>query len=290
MELLDLSMSEILTKLNSGEVTSVQLVKLCQSQIERTKGLNALISTCFDTALEQAKIIDQKRANGEKVGELAGVPMVIKDNINILGTKTTCASKFLENYTSVYTATCVKKLQEAGAIVIGKANMDEFAMGSSNENSAFGPVKNPIDETRVPGGSSGGSVCSVASHQCYASLGTETGGSVREPASFCGVVGLKPTYGRVSRYGVVAFASSLDQVGPVTRTVEDNARMLGVIAGLDPLDMTSSDREVPNYLANINKGVKGVKIGIAKQFFSDKLDSDVRAKLDEAIEWYKENL
>ncbi len=289
MELLDLSMSEILAKLNSGEVTSVELVKLCQKQIEKTKDLNALISTCFDTALEQAKLIDEKRAKGEKVGVLAGVPMVIKDNINILGTKTTCASKFLENYTSVYTATCVKKLLDAGAVVIGKANMDEFAMGSSNENSAFGPVKNPIDTTRVPGGSSGGSVCSVASKQCYASLGTETGGSVREPASFCGVVGLKPTYGRVSRYGVVAFASSLDQVGPVTRTVEDNARILGVIAGKDEMDMTSANVSVPDYLANINKGIKGIKIGIAKQFFSDKLDSEVRAKLDEAIEWYRKN-
>ncbi|MBR4270104.1 MAG: Asp-tRNA(Asn)/Glu-tRNA(Gln) amidotransferase subunit GatA [Clostridia bacterium] len=289
MELLDLSMSEILTKLNNKEVTSVELVKLCQKRIEETKDLNALISTCFDTALEQAKIIDSKRAKGEKVGELAGVPMVIKDNINILGTKTTCASKFLSNYTSIYTATCVKKLLDAGVVVIGKANMDEFAMGSSNENSAFGPVKNPIDKTRVPGGSSGGSVCSVASKQCFASLGTETGGSVREPASFCGVVGLKPTYGRVSRYGVVAFASSLDQVGPVTRTVEDNARILSVIAGKDEMDMTSANVAVPNYLANINKGVKGIKIGVAKQFFSDKLDGEVRSKLDDAIAWYQAN-
>ena len=289
MDLLDLSMTEVIAKLNAGEVTSVELVNLCKKRIEETTRLNALISTCFDTALSQAKDIDDRRKKGEKLGALAGVPVVIKDNINLVGTKTTCASKFLANYESIYTATCAQKLVDAGAVIIGKANMDEFAMGSSNENSAFGPVKNPVDETRVPGGSSGGSVCSVASKQCYASLGTETGGSVREPASFCGVVGLKPTYGRVSRYGVVAFASSLDQVGPVTRTVKDNALLLSVIAGKDNFDMTSAAVEVPNYLASIDKGVKDIKIGIAKQFFTDSLDSEVRARLDEAIEWYKAN-
>jgi len=289
MELLDLSMTEVLEKLNKGEVTSVELVKLCKKRIEDTVRLNALISTCFDTALKQAENIDKRRKKGEKLGALAGVPVVIKDNINLIGTKTTCASKFLENYTSIYTATCVQKLLEADAVIIGKANMDEFAMGSSNENSAFGPVKNPVDETRVPGGSSGGSVCSVASKQCFASLGTETGGSVREPASFCGVVGLKPTYGRVSRYGVVAFASSLDQVGPVTRTVRDNALLLGVIAGKDKMDMTSANEKVPNYLANIDKGVKGMRIGVAKEFFTEALDSDVKARLEEAIAWFKDN-
>ena len=289
MDLLDLSMTEVLSKLNSGEVTSVELVKLCKKRVEEKSDLNALLSTCFDAAIKRAEEIDKKRKSGAKLGALAGVPIVIKDNINLVGTKTTCASKFLENYYSIYTATCAQKLIDADAIIIGKANMDEFAMGSSNENSAFGAVKNPVDNTRVPGGSSGGSACVVASKQCFASLGTDTGGSIREPSSFCGVVGLKPTYGRVSRYGVVAFASSLDQVGPITRTVQDNALLLSVIAGQDKLDMTSSNEKVPDYLTNLNKGVKGLKIGIAKEFFTSALDGDIKAKLDDAISWFKSN-
>ncbi len=289
MKYLDYSLTEIIEKLKGGEVTSVELVKECFERIKETADLNALNSTYEQEALARAKAIDEARGRGEDVGGLGGVPVVLKDNINYLGTRTTCASKFLENFISPYTATCAQKLHDAGAIVIAKANMDEFAMGSSNENSAFGPVKNPVDNTRVPGGSSGGSACTVKARQCFMSLGTDTGGSIREPSSFCGVVGIKPTYGRVSRYGVVAFASSLDQVGPLTRTVRDNALALSIIAGADPMDMTSSQTEVPNYLSDIDKGVKGLKIGMPSQFFTDKLSPSVRSSLDKAIEWYREN-
>ena len=288
MKYLDYSLTEIIDLLNSGQVTSQELVRECFDRIKETQDLNALNSTYFDEAMKRAGEIDAARARGENVGALGGVPVVLKDNINYLGTRTTCASKFLENFVSPYTATCASKLHDAGAVIIAKANMDEFAMGSSNENSAFGAVRNPVDTSRVPGGSSGGSACTVAARQCFASLGTDTGGSIREPASFCGVVGIKPTYGRVSRYGVVAFASSLDQVGPLTRTVKDNALMLNVIAGADDMDMTASKVAVPDYLADIDKGVKGLKIGVAKQFFSDKLSGDVRTALEQAIEWYKE--
>ncbi len=288
MKYIDYSLSEILDLLNSKKVTAVELVNSCFEQIEATADLNALNSTYKEMALARAKEIDEARTRGEKVGALAGVPIVLKDNINFLGTKTSCASKFLENFVSPYTATCAKKLYDAGAIIIGKANMDEFAMGSSNENSAFGAVKNPVDNTCVPGGSSGGSACSVAAKQCFAALGTDTGGSIREPSSFCGVVGIKPTYGRVSRYGVVAFASSLDQVGPLTRTVRDNATMLNIISGKDEADMTTSNTAVPDFTANLDKGVKGIKIGVAKQFFTDQLSSEVSTTLKNAIEWYRQ--
>ena len=284
MDYLNCSLTEILDKLKSGEVTSEELVRLCFDKIRKTADLNALNSTYEQEALARARQIDEDRHQGKDVGVLGGVPIVIKDNINLLGTKTTCASKFLENFISPYTATCAQRLVDAGAVVIAKANMDEFAMGSSNENSAFGPVKNPIDTTRVPGGSSGGSAASVAAKQCFASLGTETGGSIREPSSFCGVVGLKPTYGRVSRYGVVAFASSLDQVGPITRTVQDNALLTSIIAGHDDFDMTSSTEEVPNYLSTINDSVKGLRIGIARQFFKDNLNAEIKSAIMQAVD------
>ena len=256
-------------------------------RIKDTADLNALISTTEELALQQAKSVDERRAKGEKLGVLAGIPIVIKDIINLEGTRTTCGSKFLENFISPYTATCAQKLIDADAVILGKANMDEFGMGSSNENSAFGICHNPVNPDYVPGGSSGGSACTVAAKQCFASLGTDTGGSIREPASFCGIVGLKPTYGRVSRFGVVAFASSCDQVGPMTRTVKDNAIMLNVIAGNDENDMTSSSVSVPDFTANLDKGVKGLKIGLPKQFFNDKLTGVVREKLEQAIEKYK---
>lgn len=284
MDYLKLNLWEIKEKLESKEITSEELVKLCFQRIKETKELNALISTCEEMALKQAKLIDEKRSKNEKVGILAGIPIIIKDNINIEGTKTTCASKFLENYQSIYTATCVQKLIDAGAVIVGKANMDEFAMGSSNETSYFGVVHNPVDTDYVPGGSSGGSASAVASYQGFSALGTDTGGSIREPASFCGVVGLKPTYGRVSRYGVVAFASSLDQVGPITRSVKDSAIMLQVLAGRDENDMTSSNTEIPNYLKAIDFDVKNLKIGIAKQFFNDQLNSEVKEKISHTID------
>ena len=289
MEYIEKSLTEILKDLESGKVTSEQLVNLCYAQIEKTKNLNALNSTCISDALERARLIDQKRKNGEKLGKLAGVPIVIKDNINKKGTKTTCSSKLLANYESVYDATVVEKLEKEDAVIIGKANMDEFAMGSSNENSAFGVVHNPVDFDRVPGGSSGGSATSVKANQCFASLGTDTGGSVRQPSSFCGVVGIKPTYSRVSRYGVVAFASSLDQVGPITKTVEDNALILEVLAGYDEKENTSSKEPVPEYSKNLTDNIKGLRIGVAKEFFSLGLDSEVETAVKNAIEFYRAN-
>ncbi|MBO7508423.1 MAG: Asp-tRNA(Asn)/Glu-tRNA(Gln) amidotransferase subunit GatA, partial [Clostridia bacterium] len=289
MDYTKLSLLEISKKIHNKEVSSEEITKQIIENIKKTENLNALNSYNFDEAIERAKEVDQKIANGEDLPVLAGVPIVIKDNINIKGQKTTCSSKMLENYVSVYDATVIEKLKSQYAIFVGKANMDEFAMGSSNENSAFGPVLNPVDTTRVPGGSSGGSAASVAGFQCYAALGTDTGGSIREPASFCGVVGLKPTYGRVSRYGVVAFASSLDQVGPITRTVKDNAVMLSAIAGYDPKETTSSKLPVPDYLSEIKDNVKGIKIGIAKEFFALGMDSDVEDAIKNAIEFYKQN-
>lgn len=289
MEILDKSLTEIIKDLNSGVVTSEQLVLVCIKRIENTKELNALNSTCFDEALERAKSIDKKRLAGEKVGRLAGAPIVIKDNINKVGTKTTCSSRLLENYESVFDATVVKKLEDEDAVIIAKANMDEFAMGSSNENSAFGPVKNPVNTEYVTGGSSGGSAATVKAKQCFASLGTDTGGSVRQPASYCGVVGMKPTYSRVSRYGVVAFASSLDQVGPITRTVEDNALMLEILAGYDEKENTSSKLPVPSYCKNLSGSVKGLKIGVAKEFFALGMDKEVKDAVDNAINFYKDN-
>lgn len=289
MEFLDKSLTEIIKDLNDNVVTSEQLVLMCKQRVEETKDLNALNSTYFDDALEKAKQIDIKRKNGVKLGRLAGVPIVIKDNINKIGTKTTCSSKLLENYESVFDATVVKKLENEDAIIIAKANMDEFAMGSSNENSAFGPVKNPVNPEYVPGGSSGGSAASVKAKQCFASLGTDTGGSVRQPSSYCGVVGIKPTYSRVSRYGVVAFASSLDQVGPITRTVEDNALMLEILAGYDENENTSSKKPVPNYYENLSDSIKGLKIGIAKEFFALGMDKEVQDAVNSAIDFYKQN-
>lgn len=289
MDYTKLSLLEISKKIHSREVTSEEVTLQIIEKIKSTQNLNALNSFNFENALEDAKKIDEKLANGEKLPVLAGVPIVIKDNINIKGLKTTCSSKMLENYVSIYDATVVEKLKSQGAIIVGKANMDEFAMGSSNENSAFGPVLNPHDTTRVPGGSSGGSAASVAAHQCYASLGTDTGGSIRQPSSFCGVVGLKPTYGRVSRYGVVAFASSLDQVGPITRTVKDNAIMLSAIAGYDPKETTSEQIDVPDYLNEIKDNIKGLKIGVAKEFFALGMDEEVQKVINNAIEFYKAN-
>ena len=283
LDILELTLTELKARLDVRDITSEQVTKACLEKIEGTKGLNALISVCSESALKQAKVVDIARAKGEKLGPLAGVPIVLKDNINYAGLKTTCASRFLSNNVSVYNATVTERLLDAGAIVLGKANMDEFAMGSSNENSYFGIVKNPHDLACVPGGSSGGSAVSVAANQCFASLGTDTGGSIRQPSSYCGVVGLKPTYGLVSRYGVVAFASSLDQVGPITRSVRDSALMLNVLAGKkDPLDMTNVGSST-DYLKTITGKVSGVRVGVVKQFFQEGLAPEVRAKTEEAI-------
>lgn len=289
MSYLDLDILTIHKMLENKEITSTMLVNECFDNIEKNQDLNALNETMKDYALAKAKEIDEKYIKGEKLPLLAGIPVVIKDNINMLNTKTTCSSKILSNYESIYDATVVKKLKDNDAIIIGKANMDEFAMGSSNENSATGIVKNPIDRTRVPGGSSGGSACSVKAKECFASLGTDTGGSIRLPASFCGVVGMKPTYSRVSRYGVVAFGSGLDQVGPLAKTVKDNAIMLSAISGYDENENTSSKNPVPNYLEEIKSNIKGMKIGVAKEFFAMGMDSQVEIAVKNAIEFYKEN-
>jgi len=283
------SLLEVSSALRTGEVTSESLTLACLNKIEEEKDINALNSVCREQALEMARKVDKMFSEGKQLPLLAGIPVVIKDNINYKGTKTTCSSKLLENYVSPYNATVVEKLLENYAVIIGKANMDEFAMGSSNENSAFGNVLNPINKEYVPGGSSGGSCACVKACECYASLGTDTGGSIRQPASFCGVVGLKPTYSRVSRYGVVAFASSLDQVGPVARTSKDCAVMLNAIAGYDEKENTSSKVDVPNYLECIKGSVKGLKIGIAKEFFELNADDDVRKCVNDAIEMYKKN-
>lgn len=289
MSYLDLDILSLHQMLATKKITSTQLVKECFENIKNSSDLNALNETMEDYALSQAKIIDEKYTSGEELPLLAGIPVVIKDNINMLGTKTTCSSKILSNYESIYDATVVKKLKDNLAIIIGKANMDEFAMGSSNENSATGLVRNPIDKTRVPGGSSGGSACSVKAKDCIASLGTDTGGSIRLPASFCGVVGMKPTYSRVSRYGVVAFGSGLDQVGPLTKTVKDNAIMLNAISGYDENENTSSKNPVPDYLNEIKSSIKGLKIGVAKQFFSMSMNKDVLDSVNNAIEFYRNN-
>lgn len=288
MDYLNLSLYEISKLLKERKVTSVMLTKLCFENIEKNKHLNALLSTRKEEALKEAEIADKILDEG-KGTYLTGVPIIIKDNINMVGTKTTCGSKFLENYESIYNAGVVEKLLKQNAIILGKANMDEFAMGSSNENSAFGPCLNPVDNTRVPGGSSGGSACSVSANLCFASLGSDTGGSIRQPASFCGCVGLKPTYGLVSRYGLVAYASSLDQIGPLTKTVKDSMIMLESIAGYDEREFTSKNREVEHYLDNLNSSVKGVRIGIPTNFLNMGMDKCVKDKIDNAIEFFKEN-
>lgn len=282
------TLSQVLELLELGKVTSEELTRACLEEIESTKDLNALISVDHKYALSEAKKADERRRVGEKL-PLLGVPVIIKDNISTEHFKTTCASKFLANYVAPYEATVVKRLREAGAVIIAKANMDEFACGASGENSAFGATLNPVDKTRVAGGSSSGSASSVSAYNAYASLGTDTGGSIRQPAGFCGVVGMKPTYGRVSRYGVVAFASSLDQVGPITRTVEDNAKILEIISGKDEMDSTSANVPVENYSFAVNESIKGKRIGVAKEYFALEASPEVRREIERTIEFYREN-
>jgi aspartyl-tRNA(Asn)/glutamyl-tRNA(Gln) amidotransferase subunit A len=287
-ELYELTASEIREKYDKKEVTVVEIVKSFLSRIkEEDEKIKAFITVCEDSALAMAEEVQALFDKGEKLGPLAGIPIAIKDNMCIKGVKTTCGSKILENFISPYNATVINKLNDAHAIILGKLNMDEFAMGSSTENSAFFITKNPLNLNKVPGGSSGGSAASVADNMAVITLGSDTGGSIREPASFCGVVGLKPTYGLVSRYGLVAFASSLDQIGPISRNVKDNALMLNVVAGHDEMDSTSAKLEKKDYAKALVNDVKGLKIGIPKEYFAEGIDKEVRIVVEKAIEEFK---
>ena len=273
------------TAIANRQFTATSVVQEFYKKIEAEDGdIHAYLTLCQERALQQAAYIDALAGRGEPLPPLAGVPIAIKDVMVTKGVRTTAGSKILDNFVPPYDCTAVERLEAAGAIVLGKTNCDEFAMGSSNENSAYGPVRNPRDKTRVPGGSSGGSAAVVAAGTAVAALGSDTGGSIRQPASFCGVVGLMPTYGRVSRYGLIAFASSLDHIGPLTKTVKDAAIILRTIAGRDPLDSTSADVPVPDYVEEIAKPVKGLRLGIPKEYFGEGLDPEVRASVEAAIE------
>lgn len=277
---------DIVKKVKSGQIKSEDLVKHYFENIDKFSHKNAVLEK-FPDALVRAREIDEKVARGEKLGKLAGVPILIKDNIMYEGKIASCASKFLQNHTAQYTATAVKKLLSEDAIIIGRTNMDEFAMGSSCENSAFGAGLNALDDTRVAGGSSGGSASAVALDLCAVALGSDTGGSIRQPASLNGVVGIKGSYGRVSRYGLIAFASSLDQIGPITKTVEDSALVLEVMSGEDPHDMTCGHMPQEDYLSKLFPAVKGKTIGIIRQVDSLLEGSKYNANFDKLIEWLK---
>lgn len=288
-ELLKKSASEQRKALLNKEISAVELVNATYERIDEVEDkVKAFNSLTKDTALETAKKVDEKIAKGEELPLLAGIPLVLKDNMNLVGSKTTASSKILENFVSPYNATITDKLLNNLVPIIAKANLDEFAMGSSNENSAFGKVHNPWNLNKVPGGSSGGSAASVAACEATLSLGSDTGGSIRLPASFCGIVGMKPTYGRVSRYGLIAFASSLDQIGPFARTVEDAATLLQVISGHDAKDSTSLDIPVEDYSKSLNNDIKGRKIGVIKELMGEGLSDDVRKAIDLAIDTYKQ--
>jgi aspartyl-tRNA(Asn)/glutamyl-tRNA(Gln) amidotransferase subunit A len=281
------SIAELSKALANGEFTSQELVRAYLGRIEKLGGeLNALITVTAEQAMADATRADQLRANGE-AGLLTGIPLVHKDIFCTEGVKTSCGSKMLDKFIAPYDATVVSKFKQAGMPMLGKTNMDEFAMGSSNETSFYGPVTNPWDTHSVPGGSSGGSAAAVAARIAPVATGTDTGGSIRQPAALCGITGLKPTYGRVSRYGMIAFASSLDQAGPMTRSAEDAAWMMNVMAGFDERDSTCVEREVPDYTATLNNDLKGLKIGLPKEYFGEGLNDQVRAVIDKAIEEYK---
>ena len=284
MDLNSLTIESTLTAIAAKQITASALVEKFYGKINADDPeIHAYLTLCQDRALEQAKHIDDLVSKDAPLPPLAGVPLGIKDVMATKGIRTTAGSKVLENFIPPYDCTAVARLEAAGAIVLGKTNCDEFAMGSSNENSAYGPVRNPRDKSRVPGGSSGGSAAAVAAGTAVATLGSDTGGSIRQPASFCGVVGLMPTYGRVSRYGLIAFASSLDHIGPLTKTVKDAAILLRIIAGRDPLDSTSADVPVPDYEADLAKPVSGLNIGVPKEYFGEGLDAEVRAAVESGI-------
>ncbi|MDN5294335.1 MAG: aspartyl-tRNA(Asn)/glutamyl-tRNA(Gln) amidotransferase subunit [Eubacteriales bacterium] len=284
MALHELTIAQLHEGLKKKEFSATELLTDVLQRIEQVEEkIKAFVTVTEDVAREQARRVDEKIARGEEIGPLEGIPAAIKDNICTEGVLTTCSSKMLHNFVPPYDATVMRKLKAAGVVMVGKANMDEFAMGSSTENSRFFPTKNPWDMGRVPGGSSGGSAAAVAAGEAIYALGSDTGGSIRQPASFCGVVGMKPTYGRVSRYGLVAFASSLDQIGPLTKDVRDCALVLGAIAGHDPMDSTSVPHPVPDYTASLEKGIKGMRIGIPREYFGEGIDAGVKEAVKKAI-------
>ncbi len=288
MELLKKTAAEQHKALINKEVSALELTKASIERIEKLdEKLGAFNSTTFDEAIETAKKVDEKIAKNEEIPFLAGIPTALKDNMNMTGSKTTCSSKILENFVSPYDATITTKLKENLVPILGKANLDEFAMGSSNENSAFKIVRNPYNLNKVPGGSSGGSAASVSASEVTLSLGSDTGGSIRLPASFCGITGFKPTYGRVSRYGLVAFASSLDQIGPFGRSIEDITHLYEAIAGYDTKDSTSLNMEVGNILANLKKDIKGLKVGVIKELMAEGVADDVKESVENAIKTYE---
>ncbi|MEX2173542.1 MAG: Asp-tRNA(Asn)/Glu-tRNA(Gln) amidotransferase subunit GatA [Pirellulaceae bacterium] len=288
MSLTHRTATDLLADLNSRKVSSVELVNAYAERICARDGeIRAFLHLDIDAALAQAKQIDDRRAAGQPVGKLAGLPIAIKDVLCTAGVKTTCGSKILQNFVPPYDATVVRKLKEAGAVILGKTNMDEFAMGGSTENSAYFKTTNPWDTSRVPGGSSGGAAACLAAGMAPLSIGTDTGGSIRQPAAFCGVTGLKPTYGRVSRYGLVAFASSLDQVGPMATTAEDCALLLETLAGHDPLDSTSANLPVPEYSQSVNQPLAGLKLGLVREHFGPGLNGEIEAAVREAVQVYE---
>lgn len=290
MALHKLTLAELQRKFTAGEVTASEIVRAYWLRITQVEPkVKAYLTQCKDAALAQAAELDEKLKGWRRTAPMMAMPLAVKDNICTQGVRTTCASRMLEQFTPPYDATVVGKLREQGYILVGKTNLDEFAMGSSTENSAFGASRNPWNVQTVPGGSSGGSAAAVAADECAAALGSDTGGSIRQPAAFCGVVGVKPTYGRVSRYGLVAFASSLDQIGPITKDVTDAALLLGVIAGHDPRDSTSANVPVPDYLKALKrKDLKRVKVGVPVEYFGEGLDPEVEQAVRTAIEGLRE--
>jgi aspartyl-tRNA(Asn)/glutamyl-tRNA(Gln) amidotransferase subunit A len=283
VELYSLSVEEALTAIDRGEISPVELTDAIFKRIEAVEDkIHSFVTLDKENSLIQARRTEDKIRRNIKQ-PFAGIPVAIKDNICTEGIRTTCSSKMLENFIPPYDSTVVKKLKEQGCILIGKTNLDEFAMGSSTENSAFGHTRNPWDTARVPGGSSGGSAAAVSADMCVAALGSDTGGSIRQPAAFCGVVGLKPTYGRVSRYGLVAFASSLDQIGPITKNVKDSAILLNIISGFDLRDSTSANLTVPDFTSAIGQDIKGLKFGVPKEYFIKGIDKEVAESVNTAI-------
>ncbi len=285
----EMTAHEIREAYDQKKLTVTEVTRAFLDNIKSKDGdIKAYITVCEDEAMKQATELQKMFDEGKQLGPLAGIPIAIKDNICTKGIKTTCASRMLENFVPPYDATVMNKIYDNNAIVIGKTNMDEFAMGGSTENSAFFKTKNPVNLNKVPGGSSGGSVASVAGNLAPISLGSDTGGSIREPASFCGIVGMKPTYGLVSRYGLVAFASSLDQIGPLSKDVTDNAVLLSAIAGHDKMDSTSAELEEKDYTKSLVNDVKGLKIGVPKEYFGEGINEEVRGAIEKAIQRYKE--